>query len=321
MSNGGYGAGQSPPKGVEPAEDDDTEAWIIEPDEVRITRILNEDAGSTAIVYLADWRGKDVAVKEMRDKQDDIVIHRELSVLTSVKHRNIVQLFGIVADHSPIQLCLEYCQGGSLFELLHETYFVRLSWRQRLLMLYDTAVAMDHLHSFTPKIVHRDLKSLNILLLKPVKNELDHPHVKVCDFGVAREHVAGCVMTQGAGTVQWMAPEVIKGTDYTEAADIFSYAIVAFEVICRRVPSIKGIRNDQFSWAVRKGKRPDIMDPLYIPEVVPAGLIELTTQCWDQDPSGRPTFKDIWQTLAKICTETPDDIKLFIPIPPGMRSL
>lgn len=304
------------------SNESDTEAWLINASDISFSKVITEDIGSTAIVYLAHFRdGRPIAVKQIHeDIPDESVIHRELSVLTNVTHRNIVQLYGIVVDQHPVQLCLEYCEGGSLYELLHVTYTVPLSWRQRLVMLYDTAVAMDYLHSFDPKIVHRDLKSLNILLLRRLRRETDQPHIKVCDFGFAREHEPGAIMTKGAGTLQWMAPEVYSSTHYTEAADIFSFAIVGFEVICRRIPSIKAIRNDQFHWAIRQGHRPDITDPRYLPAKVPTGLIDIIVSCWSQQPADRPSFNQIWQDLAQVVTRMTEDVKLYVP-PTGVQSI
>merc|ERR1719272_2452791 len=101
---------------------------MIDQRDIRYLRTISEDIGSTAIIYLAElWNEhgrKQVAVKQMRDMEDETVIHRELCVLTSVSHNHIVKLFGIVADVSPVQLCLEYCEGGSLFELLHIAYHI-----------------------------------------------------------------------------------------------------------------------------------------------------------------------------------------------------
>merc|ERR1719343_1248315 len=105
---------------------------------------------------------------------------------------------------------------------------------QRVKMLVDTASAEEHLHSFEPPIIHRDLKSLNLMLLTPVKNEQTLPHIKLADFGFAR--LEERAMTQGVGTKHWMAPEVLRGTAYTTKADVFSFAMVAFEVVCRHVP-------------------------------------------------------------------------------------
>jgi serine/threonine protein kinase len=222
---------------------------MIDAKSLRYLRSITEDVGATAIVFLAELSDKngrqEVAVKQMRDMEDETTIHRELCVLTSVCHDHIVKLYGIVGDAHPLQLCLEYCEGGSLFELLHITYRVPLSWSQRLKILSDTAGAIDQLHSYDPKIVHRDLKSLNILLLRRIQSQNDTPHAKVCDFGFARELEEGADMTKGAGTPQWMAPEVSSSTDYTEAADTFSFAIVAFEVVCRRVPSVSALRQEE----------------------------------------------------------------------------
>merc|ERR1719223_1913625 len=96
---------------------------------------------------------------------------------------------------------------------------------------------MEYLHNFSPQIIHRDLKSLNLLLRDEVKSNKDRPFVKVSDFGVARmkEEEWG-QMTVGAGTQHWMAPEVFKGGDYDEKVDIYSFSMVLFEVICREVP-------------------------------------------------------------------------------------
>lgn len=304
-------------------EHDEAQDWLIQPHDFMIDRIISEEIGSTAIVYLAHFNdGKEMAVKEMRDTDGagDLAIHRELSLLTSVEHPNIVKLYGIVENQCPVQLCLEYCGGGSLFELLHLHYQVPLCWKQRLAMLYQSAVAMHYLHSMDPPIVHRDLKSLNILLLQPVRSQHDEPHIKVCDFGFAREYEAGVTMTRGAGTMQWMAPEVSSNTNYTQAADIFSFAIVGFEVVCRRIPSIKDITHERFHWAIRQGRRPDINDPRHLPAVVPDGLIDLIVMCWDGEPSRRPRFDAILHRLAQVSHSSPDDIMPIAP-PTGVESI
>merc|ERR1719428_2429948 len=102
------------------------------------------------------------------------------------------------------------------------------------------ASAATHLHNFDPPIIHRDLKSLNLLLTEPVADQHVCPFVKLCDFGFARVHeellAVGAPMTKGAGTSHWMAPEVYLGTNYSEKADIFSFAMIMYETISRHVP-------------------------------------------------------------------------------------
>lgn len=98
---------------------------------------------------------------------------------------------------------------------------------------------MCYLHTFNPMIIHRDLKSLNMLLDKPVTGPTEVPLIKVCDFGVAKFQVqAGNwgQMTNQAGTQHWMAPEMWTSSTYDEKVDVFSFAMVIYEIICREVP-------------------------------------------------------------------------------------
>merc|ERR1719356_411204 len=90
--------------------------------------------------------------------------------------------------------------------------------------------------------VHRDLKSLNLLLASPIVGNEDVPQVKVSDFGLSRACTAveqtqnQAFMTSGAGTYHWMAPEVLDGNSYDEKVDVYSYGICLYELIARRIP-------------------------------------------------------------------------------------
>merc|ERR1711874_968958 len=106
------------------------------------------------------------------------------AVLGTVNHVNLVKLLG--ATENPLRIVTEFCDGGTVFELVHNGYNVRLCWPQKVKMCSDVARGMCYLHGFDPQIIHRDLKSLNLLLVKPISRESDCPHVKVGDFGVSR---------------------------------------------------------------------------------------------------------------------------------------
>merc|ERR1719408_69161 len=95
-------------------------------------------------------------------------------------------MVGISTDDRALRIVTEFCSGGSCFELLHGAGRVDLAWRQRLHLAADVAGAMRYLHAFSPQIIHRDLKSLNILLAHPVYGEQELPVVKVSDFGLSR---------------------------------------------------------------------------------------------------------------------------------------
>jgi len=110
------------------------------------------------------------------------------------------------------RIITEYCAGGCCFELLHNCDHIDLSWVQQHKMCTDVALAMDYLHKFNPQIIHRDLKSLNLLLAEPIVSSVDIPRVKVSDFGLSRMNDTADEdwgrMTKAAGTCHWMAPEV-----------------------------------------------------------------------------------------------------------------
>merc|ERR1712080_99106 len=113
----------------------------------------------------------------------------------------------------------------------------------------DTAKGMTSLHR--RRVVHRDLKSLNLLLASKVEGQ-DMPCTKISDFGLARPLPADAVMssasesspveqslgmmTGGVGTYHWMAPEILTGRSYDERVDVYSYGVVLYELLCRRIP-------------------------------------------------------------------------------------
>lgn len=269
---------------------------MIQSSELEIVRKLGE--GTTADVHLGTLRGVPVAVKEIRALNDDTdlatiqAVQRELRVLSNVTHPNIVRFIGLVTETFPLRFVLEYCEGGSLFELLHNNWQIALSWPQRLKMMLDTAAAEAHLHSFDPPIMHRDLKSLNLMLLHPVKNELDSPIIKLADFGFAR--IEDRAMTQGVGTKHWMAPEVLKGTEYTTKADVFSFAMVAFEVAFRQVP-FERLDAHNVARCTLAGVRPNFEEAAEAASEgeVPPALLDVITECWHQDPELRPSFEEV----------------------------
>ena len=146
-------------------------------------------------------------------------------------------------------------------------------------MALEIAQGINYLHSFKPPILHRDLKSLNILL--------DKNYVcKIADFGWAK--LRDNHMTKLRGTFQWMAPEVITNEYYTEKADVYSFGIILWE-FWSRDPPYKGVKAKDVAKKVRVNKtyRP------IIPNDVPKEIAELMECCWDADPDKRPTFLEI----------------------------
>jgi len=155
---------------------------------------------------------------------------------------------------------------------------------------------MNYLHTINPPVLHRDLKSLNILLSEPVSGLKDFPLAKISDFGVSRVMGEGMV-TGNIGTCHWMAPEVIKNEPYGLPSDVYSFGIVLYEILARQTP-YKGIEPKFISYqVVNMKKRPDIN---LIPVTCPDELKSVMFRCWNENPALRPTFSEIVRELSSL---------------------
>lgn len=258
--------------------------------------------GITAEVFKGMWKGKEVAIKRLNfttrrtaQLKQEVAFLRETGVTARIAHANLVQFYGLCFDQQPYLLITEFCHGGTCYDLLHENESIELVIEQQLKMCCDVASAMDYLHKFRPQIIHRDLKSLNLLLSKPVTSTKDVPHVKVSDFGLAKmkdQDAEWGKMTVEAGTFHWMAPEVATG-NYDEKADIYSFAMVLFEFICQEIP-FEDLEPIEVLKSTSNGARPD-MDA--VPPTTPKAVVDLMEMCWQHDPKRRPSFEFICKQL------------------------
>jgi LIM domain kinase 1 len=143
--------------------------------------------------------GNPVAVKELLNVEDDYIrklIAREVILLKNVRHQNCVSWLGVCSYQGSIFLITEYVPGGDLRKVLKTE--TNLPWSLRIKIIVDICAAMTYLHS--RKIMHRDLKSKNVLIESPTFV------AKLCDFGFARIHSMPNEMTVKVGTEEWMAP-------------------------------------------------------------------------------------------------------------------
>lgn len=265
-------------------------------------------SGATAEVFRGTWKDMPVAIKEIfiNRKKDtklelkmEVAFMREIAVMSKVNHENLVKFIGVCLQTRPLRVVSEFCEGDTLFGLLHDEVDIRLVWPQKIKMIADVGGGMKYLHTFNPQIIHRDLKSLNLLLAKEVTNSTDVPLVKVSDFGLARmkdaEGSEWDKMTKEAGTCHWMAPEVPSGK-YDEKADVFSFAMVLYEIITREIP-FEDQDGREAVGLVMNGVRPDLEA---IPADAPKELVKLMQGCWEHDPFDRPSFVEIWSTVCGV---------------------
>jgi serine/threonine protein kinase len=153
-------------------------------------------------------------------------------------------------------------------------------------------------------VVHRDLKARNVLISTVVKDveNLERSwawHVKITDFGLSKLKEAGSqYSTLDVGTRAFMAPEVFnvednKDKNYTKAADVYSYAMIFFEVLTGKLP-FEGVLRGEIFERIKKGERPNLPSEAYCPEYLSAFI----GRCWATDAKERPEFPDICQMLV-----------------------
>ena len=187
-------------------------------------------------------------------------------------------------------LLLEYVQGGSLNKALQKLRQDRMhfDWGTALQMMNDVSSGMAYLHAHS--IIHRDLKSANVLLTSSFG-------CKICDFGFSREilqDVKGDYTI--LGSPHWLAPEIWRlDTHYTEKVDVYSFAILLWEIICRMrpFPGTTFFYDLRSLVCVAKHRPP-------IPPSIPERLKDLIARAWDDEPVNRPEFSEILDELQTI---------------------
>lgn len=217
--------------------------------------------------------------------------------MTRLSAPQVIQFFG--ATFEP-KLCIvmEYCPNGALFQFLQDSATI-IDWNLVLRWSREAALGLLALHSFKPQIVHRDFKSLNLLLDRNLA-------LKVCDFGLSRfvqpdEEDKRSTLHTLRGTYAYAAPEVFHKEQYTTKSDVYSYGIVVWELIMK---AMKGryhrpysefpelVHDFQVLMQATKGVRPSI------PPNCPAVLAALVRACWAPRPEERPSCSDLIPLLA-----------------------
>ncbi|XP_077444869.1 mitogen-activated protein kinase kinase kinase 11 isoform X2 [Stigmatopora argus] len=254
--------------------------------------------GGFGKVYRGTWRGALVAVKAARQDPDEDIsvtaqnVRQEARLFAMLTHPNIIALKGVCLQEPNLCLIMEYASGGALSRALAGRRIpphVLVNWAVQI------ARGMLYLHSeaIVP-VIHRDLKSNNILLAQPIENEcMEALTLKITDFGLAREWHKTTKMST-AGTYAWMAPEVIKSSTFSKGSDVWSYGVLLWELLTGEAP-YKGIDGLAVAYGVAVNKL-----TLPIPSTCPEPFAQLMSECWDQDPHRRPNFGSILAQLTAL---------------------
>jgi len=255
--------------------------------------------------------GDRVALKVIRERFRGALAtqkwtEREIQAMMIPEHGHLVYLFKTLADGSNPVLCMEFCPGGSVHEVIHSSQRRHVpTMAQRIKIGLDIARGMAHLHSHS--VVHRDLKPSNVMLLCELDCGARQPHAKVGDFGLARLlDAAGAEsgdLTLDVGSPVYRAPELCssEGTvgHYDFKADVFSFAVLANELLTEERPyaGFPQSGRPRLVLAIISGARPSQarMPGDTLPE-----FASIIADAWSADPCDRPDF-DVTRDLLEDC--------------------
>ncbi|MFA6037776.1 MAG: protein kinase [Legionellales bacterium] len=248
-------------------------------------------SGGFGEVYQATWQHSDVAVKQLRignisqDLIDDF--KHEATVMAKLRNPHVIQLYGICITQ-PYCMVMELAANGSLHGVLHSD--AQMDWPLRLKIASGTAKGLAFLHGQNPMILHRDIKSMNVLL-----GEGMIP--KLTDFGLAKMKdklsASTSTVNSAAGTLHWMAPELLdeENIPHTTACDVYSLGILLWEIYSRKIPYDGKTGKQIYQHVVLQEKRETINQDC------PVKFKNLITQCWAPDKNARPAAVDVVKDL------------------------
>ncbi|XP_047321606.1 leucine-rich repeat receptor protein kinase HPCA1-like isoform X2 [Impatiens glandulifera] len=250
--------------------------------------------------------GKMIAIKRAMkgSMQGAIEFKSEIELLSRVHHKNVVSLVGFCFDQSEQMLVYEYIPNGTLKDSLSGQSGFRLDWARRLRIALGSARGLQYLHELAdPPIIHRDIKSNNILLD-------DRLNAKVADFGLSKAignpdqtHIT----TQVKGTMGYMDPEYYMTNQLTDKSDVYSFGVTLLELVTAKQPIEKG------KYIVREVReRMDKTKVLYnIQEVIDPFLlgtaldgfekfVDVALRCVMETGADRPTMGQVVKEIENI---------------------
>lgn len=266
-------------------------------------------AGGFGTVYKATRLSTSevVAVKELNSDKLSlsswVSLYAEVETMASVNHPFVLELVGAHITE-PFRIITKYCPGNSLFDKIHRSG--GLTPTRLTIIAYQIAVGMEHLHSMN--IVHRDLKTQNILLD-------DNDDSCVADFGLSGIMKDNQELCGGLGTPHYTAPEVFLQSTYGPKIDVFSYAVILWEMLMKEVPYADMSFNEIYEHVVTRCWR------LPIPNETQEGLKKLITKSWSKNPNERPSFSEIVKMFENGEIYFPNSDKIdFLKIKSAKRS-
>ncbi|CAN6581730.1 unnamed protein product [Malus baccata var. baccata] len=252
--------------------------------------------------------GQVIAIKRAQQgpMQGGLEFKTEIELLSRVHHKNVVGLLGFCFEQGELMLVYEFMPNGTLRESLSGRSGIHLDWKRRLRITLGSARGLAYLHELAnPPIIHRDVKSTNILLD-------EHLTAKVADFGLSKlvnDSGKGHVSTQVKGTMGYLDPEYYMTQQLTEKSDVYSFGVVMLELITARQPIEKGKyivcevrlvmnKNDEEHYGLRELIDRNIRNSGTL--IGFGRFLELAMQCVEESAADRPTMSEVVKAIETI---------------------
>ncbi|XP_020584985.1 LEAF RUST 10 DISEASE-RESISTANCE LOCUS RECEPTOR-LIKE PROTEIN KINASE-like 1.1 [Phalaenopsis equestris] len=270
--------------------------------------------GGFGTVYKGKLRdGRAVAVKRLYESNFKRAeqFSNEIVILSRVRHQNLVSLYGCTSPRSrELVLVYEFVPNGTVADHIHGNlaHKGRLTWPFRLSIAVETATALAYLHAIDPPIIHRDVKTGNILLDAEF-------HVKVADFGLSRlfpPDGSTHISTAPQGTPGYLDPEYHQCYQLTDRSDVYSFGVVLVELISSK-PAVDFDRDrleinlsTMAMNRIQKGNLDDLMDQKLGFDTnmqtrrMMRLVAELAFRCLQTDREMRPSIKEVLEVLKEI---------------------
>ncbi|KAG2700262.1 hypothetical protein I3843_07G222400 [Carya illinoinensis] len=275
-------------------------------DNFQDSNILGE--GGFGCVYKAQLDDTlNVAVKKLNCESQDAEreFENEVDLLSKIQHPNVISLLGCCIHCDARFIVYELMQNGSLEIQLHgPSHGSALTWHMRMKIALDTARGLEYLHEHcNPPVIHRDLKSSNILLDSNF-------NAKLSDFGLAVTDVAQNKNIKLSGTLGYVAPEYLLDGKLTDKSDVYAFGVVLLEILLGRRP-VEKLAPAQcqsiVTWAMPqltdRSKLPNIVDPVIKDTMDLKHLYQVAAVavlCVQAEPSYRPLITDVLHSLVPL---------------------